>query len=418
VIYILGRARTSPKIVRWTFLLFAFTIPFETVNLEALPGASSLARLAGLLFFSTCLLYPKVYFRRPPQALWWFTGFASVSVLRAFFIPEQLVDQFISEIQTFVQLLVLCWFGSTLLQEEKNVRHILLTFIIATLLIGIGLLLGLPGFSQMWGERLSFVGANPNAFAVLMALGAQGLIGFGIEQIRRNTWMRVTFMALSLVPLTTMVYTGSRSGIIAFLAGVAVYALPYRSSKRKMAAILGVTIAVVGVVYTVANNEDIFLRFKSSYETGDTSGRDRLFAVSIEMISEKPLLGWGAVVWTYELGAREGMGFKYRGSHNLILDLLMQDGLLGTIPCLIGLGLCVQKAWEARVHNLGLLLLAWLTTMIIASMSGPWLGTKSMWFVLTLVLASEAYTVKQYNRKNLMIRTILQDIYKRNTSHQ
>jgi O-antigen ligase len=418
VIYILGRARTSPKIVRWTFLLYVFTIPIETVNLEALGVASSLARLAGLLFFSTCFLYPKVYFRRPPQALWWFTGFASVSMLRSLFIPEQLVGQFISELQTFVQLLVLCWFGSTLLQEEKNVRHSLLTFLIATLLVAIGLFLGLPGFSQMMGERMSFVGANPNAFAVLMALGAQGLIGLGMEQIRRNTWMRVTFIALSLVPLTAMVYTGSRGGIIAFLAGVAVYALPYRSSKRKMAAILGVTIAVVGVVYTVVNDEDTLSRFKSSYETGDTAGRDRLFAVSIEMISEKPLLGWGAIVWTYELAAREGIGFKHRGSHNVILDLLMQDGLLGAIPCLIGFGLCVRQAWKARVHNLGLLLLAWLITMIIASMSGPWLGTKPMWFVLTLVLASEAFTVKQYERKNLMIRTILQDIYKRNTIHQ
>src|SRR5712691_11900641 len=81
VIYILVRARTSPKIVRWTFLLFVFTIPFEAINLEAIRGASSLSRLAGLLFFSTCLLYPKVCFRRPPQALWWFAGYASVYVL-------------------------------------------------------------------------------------------------------------------------------------------------------------------------------------------------------------------------------------------------------------------------------------------------------------------------------------------------
>ena len=408
VIYILGRARTSPKIVRWTFLLFAFTIPFETVNLEALPGASSLARLAGLLFFSTCLLYPKVYFRRPPQALWWFTGFASVSVLRAFFIPEQLVDQFISEIQTFVQLLVLCWFGSTLLQEEKNVRHILLTFIIATLLIGIGLLLGLPGFSQMWGERLSFVGANPNAFAVLMALGAQGLIGFGIEQIRRNTWMRVTFMALSLVPLTTMVYTGSRSGIIAFLAGVAVYALPYRSSKRKMAAILGVTIAVVGVVYIVVNDPNTLSRLEFSYQTGDTAGRDRLFTAAREMISEKPLLGWGPKVYLYELGVREGKGYKLRGAHNLFLDLLLEGGFLGAMPFLIGFGLCVRAAWTARGCNLGLFQLVWLVTMTIAAMSCPWVGTKAMWLVLTLSLASGASIVQQYKRKNLMIRTMVQ----------
>jgi len=220
-------------------------------------------------------------------------------------------------------------------------------------------------------------------------------------------------MALSLLPLAAMVYTGSRGGIIAFLAGVVIYALPYRGSKRKMTAILGVTIAVVGVVSVVVKDKTILSRFESSYRTGDVTGRDKLIAASREMISEKPLLGWGAVEWTYELGAREGKGYKYRSAHNLVLDLLMEGGLLGAIPCLIGLGLCVQAAWIARVRNLGLLPLAWLITMIIANMSGVWLGTKSMWLALTVSLASGASTVKQYQRENLMTRTILPDVYKR-----
>ena len=126
-------------IVRWAFLLFAFTIPFETINLEALQGASTLSRLAGLLFFSTCFLYPKSCFHRPPQAWWWFVGYASISALRIFFLPEQLVGQFITGFQTVVQLLVLCWIGSTLLQEEKFARHTLLAFSIATLLVVTGL---------------------------------------------------------------------------------------------------------------------------------------------------------------------------------------------------------------------------------------------------------------------------------------
>jgi O-antigen ligase len=395
-----------------------FTIPFETIDLEALRGASTLSRLAGLLFFSICFLYPKVSFRRPPQALWWFAGYASVSALSGLFIPEQLVGELIADLQTFVQLLVLCWIGSTLLQEEKFARHTLLTFSIATLLVATGLLLGLPGFSQTQEGRLSVAGANPNAFAIPMALGTQALIGFGIEQIRRNIWMRVTFVALSLFPLAAMVYTGSRVGIIAFLAGVAIYALPYRSSKRKMTAILVVTIAVVSVVYIVVNDQSILSRLESSYNTGDTAGRDKLFAASREMISEKPLWGWGPIVWNYELGAREGKGFKTRGAHNLVLDLLLQGGLLGAMPCLIGFGLCVRAAWTARVRNLGLLPLVWLITMLIANMSGSWLGTKSTWVVLTLSLASGAFTVKQYKRENLMIRTILQDVYKRNTNRQ
>ena len=406
--YILRGARTSPTIIRWTFLLFVFTIPFETITLESIPGASTLARLAGLLFFSFCFLYPKVCFRRPSQALWWFAGYASVSVLSGFFIPEGSVGGLIADSQTLVQLLVLCWLGSTLLQEEKLARHTLLIFSISTLLTATGLILGIPGFTEMRRERLSITGADPNKFAVIMALGAQALIGFGLEQIRRNIWMRMTFMAMSLLPLAAMVYTGSRGGILAFLAGVAFYALPYRSSKRKMAAILGVTIAVVGVVYIVVNDPNTLSRLEFSYQTGDTAGRDRLFTAAREMISEKPLLGWGPKVYLYELGAREGKGYKLRGAHNLFLDLLLEGGFLGAMPFLIGFGLCVRAAWTARGCNLGLFQLVWLVTMTIAAMSCPWVGTKAMWLVLTLSLASGASIVRQYKRKNLMIRTMVQ----------
>src|SRR5437588_6493288 len=102
-----------------------------------------------------------------------------------------------------------------------------------------------------------------------MALTAQALIGFGIEQMGRNIWMRVRFLSMSLLPLTTMVYTGSRGGIAAFLTGVVLYALPYRGSKRKMIAILGVTIAVVGIIYAVVNDETALSRLERTYETGD-----------------------------------------------------------------------------------------------------------------------------------------------------
>src|SRR5262249_23054573 len=150
-IYILVRARTSPTIVRWAFLLFVFTFPFETITLEAISGASSLSRLAGLAFFSTCFLYPTTCFRRPPQALWWFAGYIFIYVLHGFYIPEQFVSPFIEQLQTFIQLLVLCWIGSTLLQEERFTRHTWLTFSITSLLSAIGILLGLPGFSEMRG---------------------------------------------------------------------------------------------------------------------------------------------------------------------------------------------------------------------------------------------------------------------------
>jgi O-antigen ligase len=252
---------------------------------------------------------------------------------------------------------------------------------------------------------------------MIMALGAQALIGFGIEQTRRNTWMRVTFMALSFSPLAATVYTGSRGGIIACLAGAALYALPYRRPKRKMTAILGAIIAIVGVVYIMVNDQSTLSRLEMSYNTGDSAGRDRIFAASIEMISEKPLLGWQPVVWAYELGPREGRGYKARDAHNLFLHLLLEGGVLGAAPFLIGLGLCVRAAWTARAHSLGLLPLVWLVTMIVGGLTHTPIFYKALWLVFMLSLASEASTVKQYKRKNLMIRTVLQYSHKKNVDH-
>jgi O-antigen ligase len=392
-----------------------FTIPFEYLALEAIRGASSLARIAGLLCFSTCLFYPKVCFRRPPQALWWFAGYVFVWVLMGLLTPEKVVGQFIGGLQSLIQLLVLCWISFTFLQEEKFARHTLLTFSIATLLSAIGMLLGLPGFSKtLVDQRLTAMGFNPNALAYTMGMAAQALIGFGIDHTYRKRWRRVTFLVLSLLPLTAMVYTGSRGGILASMTGVTVYALPYYRSKRKMMAILGVAIAVLSVIYLVLNDQSTRVRFERSYEQGETAGRNNIFAAAVEMISEKPLLGWGNVAGS-ELGLRTGAWS--RDTHNLFLHLLTTTGLLGTIPFLIGLGLCVRAAWTARVCSLGLLPLVWLVTMIVVSMSGTPIADKLLWLALALSLASGALTVKQRMRKNLLISTILQLSQKRNIVH-
>jgi O-antigen ligase len=199
--------------------------------------------------------------------------------------------------------------------------------------------------------------------------------------------------------------------------GVACYALPYRSSKRKMVAFLGATIAVVGVVYIVVNNSTALSRLEASYATGDTSGRGEIFAAAIEMIAEKPLLGWRPVVWAYELGSREGRHYRVRDAHNLVLHLLLEVGLLGAVPFLIGLGLCVRAAWIARVRSLGLLPLAWLVNAIATGMILTPIRNKCFWLAVILSLASEASIIKQHKRKNLIVRSILQCSYKRSMNH-
>jgi O-antigen ligase len=182
-----------------------------------------------------------------------------------------------------------------------------------------------------------------------------------------------------------------------------------------MAAIFAVTIVVFGVAYSVVNNQRIAERFERTYETGDTTGRDKIFAATVAMIAEKPLFGWRPMVLYHELGIR--LGLKSRDVHNLFLHLLAEDGLLGATPFFIGLALCVRAVWAARNDKLGILPLVWLTTTMVNSMAGTPLTAKTLWLVLALSLASEASTVKQYKIKKFIARIILQNSHKRRMTH-
>ena len=109
-----------------------------------------------------------------------------------------------------------------------------------------------------------------------------------------------------------------------------------------------------------------------------------------EMISEQPILGWQPINWYYELGRRVGGNWTSigRDAHNLFLSVLLQVGVIGAIPFLIGLWLCGQSAWMARTRSLGLLPLALVITVLAVGMSATTLGLKLHWFILSLALAA------------------------------
>jgi O-antigen ligase len=376
-------------------LLFVFTLPFEAVDLEFIPGASSLARKSGIFLFGCSLLYPKMTFRLPPHPLWWFAGYVAMFILLGAFIPSIFQSAFSTRLNTLLQLLVVFWISFNLLRQEKLAREALLVFSIASALAAFAMMLGLSGFSVSWkvhqGERMTLSGFNPNDFSFILALAAVTTIGLGLSKTaHRSLWNKVFFLALTLPLLVALVYTGSRGPIVAFLVGVALYPLPYRKSRSKATALIWVAIGIAGLVYLVANDPTALSRWTRTYNKGDTAGRDRIFAASVEMVVEKPFVGWQPVVFWYELGSR--VGWKKRDAHNLILHLLLEVGALGSIPFFVGVWLCAKGAWKARTKNLGLLPLALLIAVLVGNMSNTWLTRKPMWFIFSLAAASMLMT--------------------------
>ena len=251
---------------------------------------------------------------------------------------------------------------------------------------------------------MTAAGFNPNEFGMIIALATVALIGLGLDKTLRSTRVRVTFVAMCLPLLTALVRTGSRNGILIFLVGVALYPLPYRRSKRKMTAIMWAAISVIGIIVMVVRDPIALSRWQRTYESGDTAGRDKIFTASAAMISEKPFFGWQPIVFNYELGPR--VGKLRRDAHNLYLHLLMEVGLLGTLPFLVGLWCCARAAWEARAGNLGLLPLVLIVALLVGNMAGTHLARKLFWLILALSLASRAFIAKQSHQKIAVVHTL------------
>jgi O-antigen ligase len=386
------RPNQVSKDVRRIFVLFVFSIPLEAADLGFLSGNPSLARITGLLFFAACLIYARRSFAKPPLELLAFATYLLIFFLNGLSRVGVPLNALLSPLLTLAQLMAFFWAASTVMREERISRLAVLAFCSSCTFLGTAGMLGLPGFSQIMRgqagvDRLSFLGYNPNDLGLMAALSALIAMGLLINGSVRSAVGRIALM-LSLMPLgMVIIRTGSRGSALAFLVGLAVYYIPFMRSRGTAMRILLAAVAFVGLTYLVSTNLDVLERYRRAVETGDTSGRDKIWMQAVGMIAERPVFGWGAIGFYYELGYRESGQWRARDAHNLLLHLLLEDGFLGAAPFLIGLWLCVRSAWRARSKLLGLTPLALILCFLVGSMAGTYIERKYAWIVLALCVA-------------------------------
>lgn len=119
---------------------------------------------------------------------------------------------------------------------------------------------------------------------------------------------------------------------------------------------------------------------------GDSAGRDKILTYTLEMISERPILGWGPVEYQYELRRR------YSGQitdvpqdpHNLPLNELLKVGILGSVPFFIAIGLSLGAAWSGRRGDLGIIPFALLIATLAGMQFHAFTTSKPMWLVFAV----------------------------------
>ena len=384
-----ARAQTRAQVqravnpfVRAALYFFVLSIPFELPQI-AIP--LEVPTLTGGLFLLATLVQPSTSYRRIPGAVLWFTVYLWMFGLSTLVNRSTHTDLVVPLFLLMLQLVLVLWATSNLLRDPRVMRGVLITLAMAVALRAGLQVLGIGATAkEVWtgGERVSAFGQNPNLASIIMGVGAVMLVNL---RPRLITWPAAAMVAFAVIQ------TGSRGGLACLAMGLLVWAI---MSGRTFGAKLrgfGLGVFALGVLAFGVLRSDMLRTRLLAAEGGSLAGREHIYPAAIAMISERPLLGWGPLENQFEIATRIAEQKKdKRDAHNIVLDLLSSTGVLGTIPFLIGMGVCLLSAWRARRGPYGSLPLAISSVTFVGCMSGTWIASKILWLTFAIALAAAA----------------------------
>jgi O-antigen ligase len=375
--------------IRWCFLLFVASIPFECVQVFGEIDFFTGTKAIGLFLGALALLQPRVCFAWPPKAFWFFTGFLAVFALRAVIEPR--FDRNLGLLSTLAQCLILFWLSYNLIRYGQMQRSIFATFVLANIAVAALAHMGIGATESMEGGvfRETMFGQNENLIAYVFDLGVLSAVGIAINKNVRFI-VRVSMIPLIPVMVAESARTGSRGALLAVAVGLLTFVLGSQGvgGRIKAVFVVGVMAAVLG--HIVLNTDVLRERIDSTVEKGHIGGRDKIFGYCLDMFMEKPLIGWGPTTNMTEVAKRTNELRELRDTHNDVLWVLTATGLAGGVLFFSGLWLCLWGAWKGRSGAVGLTTLALLLTSVAMGVSGTMFYQKTYWMIMAMGAVSGA----------------------------
>jgi len=403
----LGVRQPGP-LIRGVFYAFIFSIPFEAMNLGLEIKNFTISKLVGFVLLGLALVQPRVCFKPPSSAFYYFLIYLLVYGLFASSQGSIFNELVLSYFLSLGQMLVLFLVTQNLMTYEGMAKRALLTLGISCLSLAAVVLLGFMSTEIAQG-RITAGKLDANTFGAVLSFGLLALIGLATShkimdaRIRWFAWLSFSILAV------TIVQSGSRGAMIGLVAGLLVLGFKGRRVlKINLKGLVLVFLAIGAVVVFAYNSESVRERWERTLGEGEMAGREKIYEKAADMFIEKPLLGWGPGNHILELGAR--LGKPKRDPHNLIFWMLLEVGLLGAIPFLGGVWICFREAWKARIGVHGLLPMSMMLLLLIINMKGTYHHGKLFWVVLAYAAASGKLVhfqklSKQSPRVNVLVPT-------------
>lgn len=240
------------------------------------------------------------------------------------------------------------------------------------------------------GERIQGIVGNSNLLAYVAMVG---IVVFSVEIaiIATKKWLG----AVSLIAAVGAIWLAKSAGVGFALAAVAISAVVSIAAEGKdretrhfyyrIAWASAGTVAVFVLLFRAQV-------FEAIGKSPDMTGRSGIWKKVLELISERPLQGWGWIShWVPGVEPYEGLvvikNVPYYQAHNAYLDVAMQLGVVGAAIFAAFLLITFVKLWRLAVrHTNSLYLWPILTFMGLAiwSLTESRLLIESGWLILTI----------------------------------
>jgi O-antigen ligase len=386
------------RAVRAVYFALVLWIPIENLYVlvkgEGNAGGITFSRPLGILLFGLALIEWRRCFRRIPPAIWmvaWYIGVFSLSQL---WVPREIQATFLRQRMVLLQNTAIFLISANLFLDAEFRRALLRSYGWWISLVAVGMLLGI--FGEHFGEgRDALGGQDPNVTAVFYALGGVCIAGDPWIFASRRFIARLFAALLAIYALImAILQTGSRGGLIVFGCGIMGLAIcGGKATRKKRLLIACAVIGVVGAMIlrdfqrgTVAAS-----RLTATWDEGDTAGRTQIYDAAWAMFQERPLLGYGGANNLFTLGARlnfaEYGGTYSRATHNLLLSLLTEVGLVGAVPFVGAIFVALWKAWRHGRRTDDALPFALLCAVIIFNTSISGIDQRICWIVFAAAVA-------------------------------
>lgn len=343
---------------------------------------------------------------------------------------------------TILHLTLFFMIISSVLRCKKDWIILFKLFVLASMLAGLYALIASlqhtnsPQFAMIYGQRIYGTIGNPTFFASYLMLSM--FIALILIFNTQSRSLKIFYLFIISINTIAIYYSSSRGSILAAIIGVGMMGLinilgkanPYGGKLIRKAVLSLISFFIIlSVVFLSFRNADIIeqdrtlSRFATILSDDSSQSRINTWMLTWEGIKERPILGWGQEnfkgIYTVNPVPFANDQLWFDRAHNIVIDWLVNAGILGLCSYLAIFGAAFYVLWIAFQKktipkNEALTIVTALTVYFIQNLFTFDTINSYLLFIVLLAYLDNIYSMKEATDLNEFVdsnKSIIKSIY-------